>query len=210
MQVNLKASAILVLVTLMITSTCQAESEDADYFVFEPGTKWIYEMRFWQEGRFTMEMEGEHVQWIDGTDEWNGRQYHRLRSKTTGFETMPDADVLIRVTDDSVLSVDTGKSPLEEFLSLPLPATPGRTWSIGEGVEAWHYALESTEPIEVPAGRFKDCIAITSTLESEISEFKISTRQERCVGVGMVSYRTKGTHKHGVSNTQYTLLKFNP
>lgn len=216
MQVNLKASTILGLVTLMIASTCQAESEDARYFVLEQGAKWVFEMRFRNvglgkmEGMGDMEMDGEHVQWIDGSDEWNGHQYHRLRSKTTGFENMPDADVLFRVTDDSVLSVDTGKSPFEEFLSLPLPATPGRTWSIDEGVETWHYALESTEPVEVPAGRFEDCIAITTTLESEISEYKISMRREYCAGVGMVLNHSKTTHKHGESNTLYTLLRFNP
>jgi len=50
-------------------------------------------------------------------------------------------------------------------------------------------ALESIEPVEVPAGRFEDCIAIVVTLESETSKFDISARKEHCAGVGMVRHR---------------------
>ena len=200
----------LALVTLMLVSNCWAESEDVRFFVLKPGATWTYKLRYWEEGRFTMEKVGENIQWIDGTVESGAHLYYRLRSKTTGFENASNADLLIRVAEDSVRTIDTGKTSPEEVLSLPLPAVPGRTWSIAEGSETWHYTLESTEPIEVPASRFEDCIAIVTTLDSETSKFKMSIRRELCAEVGMVRQRSKAIHKYGASNTEYTLLEFKP
>lgn len=199
----------LVLAALMLASTCWgAESKDESYQVLEPGATWTYKFHFWEEGRFAMEKIGEVVSWIDGTAEWNGRQYYRLRTKTTGFENALDADVLNRVTEDSVRSVDTGKVSPEEVLKIPLPATSGRIWGIAEGDETWHYTLESTEPIEVPAGRFEDCIAIITTLESKTSKFEISLRNEYCSGVGFVRMRSKAVHEYSASNSEQVLLEF--
>ena len=201
---------MLALTALMFASACSAESNDARYFALEPGTTWTYEFRFWEEGRFAMKKVGEHVQWIDGTVERGGHEYYRVQSKTTGFQNALDIERLIRVAEHSVRTLETRMDPPKEILNLPLPAVPGRTWSVGEGAETWHYTLESTGPVEVPAGRFEDCITIVDTLESDSSKFKISGRKVYCAGVGMVRHRTKAIHEYGVSNGEYTLLEFKP
>ena len=201
---------MLALTALAFASSCGAESNDSRYIVLAPGATWTYEFRYWEEGRFAMEQVGEHVQWIEGTVEWGGHQYYRLRSKTTGFQNAPDADQLIRVLEDSVRSVDTGQPSPEEVIRFPLPAVPGRAWSIAEGAETWHYILESSRPVEVPAGHFEDCFVKATTLESETSKFEMSLREEHCAGVGMVRMRTKAVHEYGVSNGEYTLLDFKP
>ena len=199
----------LVIVVLMITTSCWgAESGVENYQILESGATWTYKYRFWQEGRFAMEKVGKVVSWFDGTAEWNGRQYYRLRTKVTGFENMSNADVLIRVAEASVRSVDLGKTSPEEVLKIPLPADPGRTWSIADGAEMWHYILEPTEPIEVPAGRFEDCITTVITLESKTSKFEISSRYDYCSGVGFVRMRSKAVHEYGVSNSEQILLEF--
>jgi hypothetical protein len=194
----------------VFTSTCVAESNDARYFALKLGATWTYEFRYWEEGRFAMEKVGEHIQWIDGTVKRGGHEYYRVQAKTTGFQNALDIDRLIRVAEDGVSTLETRMDPPEEILNLPLPAVPGRAWSVGEGAETWHYRLESAEPIEVPAGRFEDCIAIVDALESESSKFEISGRREYCAGVGMVRHRTMAIHEYGVSNGEYTLLEFKP
>lgn len=203
-------STLLALTVLMLASICNAESKDSPYVVLEPGATWTYEYRFWEEGRFAMEQVGGNITWIEGITEWGGHQYYRLRTKTTGFQNVPDLEQLVRVTGDSVRTLQIGQDPSEEVLVLPLPAVPGRTWSVAEGDETWHYILESAESVEVPAGRFEGCIAIMMTLKSKTSKFDISSREERCAGVGKVRLRTWATHKYGVSNGEYTLLEFKP
>jgi hypothetical protein len=193
----------------MLASTCWGtEPEVESYQVLESGATWTYQFRYWEEGRFAMEKIGKVVHWIDGTIEWGGHQYYRLRTKNTGFKNASDADVLIRVAEDSVRSVNTGKASPEEVLKIPLPAVPGRTWSIAEGAEKWHYTLESAEPVEIPAGRFEDCIAIVTKLESKTSKFEISLRSEYCSGVGFVRMRSKAVHEYGASNSEQILLEF--
>ncbi|MDA9983344.1 hypothetical protein N9H39_11620 [Gammaproteobacteria bacterium] len=204
-------AAMLALSALVSTSTSGAESNDARYFALTESATWTYEYRFRVEGQFSMEQVGKTVNWIDGIVERGGHQYYRMRTKTTGFQNAPSGEVFIRIAEDSLRAIEPERDPTEkEVLSLPLPAIPGSTWSIGEGAETWHYTLESIEPVEVPAGRFEDCIAIVFTLESKTSEFEISARKEHCAGVGMVRHRTKAVSEHGTSYGEYTLLEHKP
>ena len=69
-------------------------------------------------------------------------------------------------------------------------------------------ALESIEPVEVPAGRFEDCIRVVNTLESESSKFAIVERADLCAGVGRVRVRAEATSEVGVSITETTLIEF--
>jgi len=202
---------MLALTALVFTSTCGAESNDARYFALKQGATWTYEYRYWVEGRFSMEQVGKTINWIEGTVERGGHQYYRIRTKTTGFQNAPSGDTLMRIAEDSVRAIEPERDPTEkEVLSLPLPAIPGSKWSITEGAETWHYTIESIEPVEVPAGRFEDCIAIVITLESDISKFEISARKEHCAGVGMARHRTKAVFEHGTSYGEYTLLEHKP
>ena len=202
---------MLALTALVFTSICGAESNDARYFALKVGATWTYEFRFRVEGEFSMEQVGKTINWIDGIVERGGHQYYRMRTKTTGFQNAPSGETLIRIAEDSIRAIEPERDPTEtEVLSLPLPAVPGLTWSIGEGAETWHYTLESAKPVEVPAGRFEDCLAIVFTLESKTSEFQISARKEFCAGVGMVRFRSKAEHEHGSSNSEYTLLEHKP
>lgn len=195
----------------MLAFPCSADPEDARYFALKPSATWTYEYRYWVEGRFSMEQVGKTINWIDGTVERNGHRYYRMRTKTTGFQNAPSGEALIRIAEDSIRAIESERDPTEkEVLSLPLPAVPGSTWSIAEGPETWHYTLESIEPVEVPAGRFENCIAIVITLESEISKFEMSARKEHCAGVGMVRHRTKAVYEHGTSYGEYTLLEHEP
>jgi hypothetical protein len=187
---------------------CGIAPDDARYAGLVADARWTYEVRYRVEGRFPMEQVGQVSMWIDGTEERGGRRYHRVRTEVRGFSNLPDGVLLTRVAEDGVRTLADGKDVAEEMLVLPLPARPGRTWSVGDGADAWNYVLESAAPVETPAGRFDDCIAVVNTLESETSKFAIVERAELCAGVGRVRVRAEATFEYGVSITETTLVEF--
>jgi hypothetical protein len=155
-----------------------------------------------------MEQVGKTEMRIDGTEERGGHRYHRVRTESTGFQNLPDGVLLTRVAEDGVRTLQEGQDSSLELLVLPLPAVPGRTWSVGDGADSWNYVLQRVEPVEVPAGRFEDCIAVVNTLASETSKFEIVERAELCAGVGRVRVHAEAKFEYGVSITETTLLSF--
>jgi len=199
---------VVVLVVLLLGSACRAEPDGGRYAGLVPGAVWTYEVRYRHEGRVEMEQVGRTVMRIDGTEERGGRRYHRVRTESSGFSNLPDAVLLTRVAEDGVRTLAEGKEAAEELLVLPLPAAPGRTWSIGDGADTWHYVHESSGPVEVPAGRFEDCVRVVNTLESDVSKFAIVERADLCAGVGRVRVRAEATSEMGVGITETTLVEF--
>jgi len=196
------------LLALLPVAACGAEPDGAGYAGLVPGAVWTYEVRYRHEGLVEMEQVGQTVMRIDDTEERGGHRYHRVRTESTGFSNLPDSVLLTRVADDGVRTLAEGKEAAEEILGLPLPAAPGRTWSVGDGADAWHHVLESSGPIEVPAGHFEDCIRVVNTLESETSKFAIVEHADLCAGVGPVRVRAEATSEIGVGITETTLVEF--
>lgn len=204
----MRLGALGLLLALQTATACGAEPDGARYAGLVPDAVWTYEIRFRHEGRFETKQEGRTVMRLDGTEERGGHRYHRVRTESSGFENLPDSVLLTRVAEDGVRTLAEGDEAAEELLVLPLPATPGRTWSVGDGADQWRYVLESSDPVEVPAGRFEDCIRVVNTLESESSKFAIVERVDLCAGVGRVRVRAEATSEMGVAITETTLVEF--
>jgi hypothetical protein len=204
----LASRAFGLLLALLVAAACGAEPEDARYAGLVPGAEWTYEVRYRHEGRFETEQAGRTLMRIDGTEERGGHRYHRVRTESSGFENLPSSETLTRVADDGVRTLAAGNEAAEERLVLPFPAVPGRTWSVSDGNDQWRYVVEASDPIEVPAGRFEDCIRVVNTLESENSKFAIVEHADLCAGVGRVRVRAEATSEMGVSITETTLIGF--
>ena len=185
------------------------EPEGARYAGLIPGARLTYEVKFTVTGRFTMPPQiGKVVETIDDEKQLGDHRYFQIRTESSGFENLPDRKYYQRVAEDAVRSFNDGMDPSTEYILIPLPPTEGRTWSIEDGEDTWHYRLENSGSIETPAGRFEDCIAVAMKLESQTSKFDIVVRNIYCAGIGKVHMRSEAKYKHGTSITETTLQSF--